>query len=160
MGSDSGGDRSGGGTQLLTRPAPPLTIRLSAYPTCTLLLEVGGVDGQVVLPLLRRVLLVVDRVDRADRLARPAVDALVRVDEVHVLGVVRVDAVDRPDLDAGRVLHPLARLRDDVGHRCSLSFAQSPWGTWISLPIGTRNTAPVRRLQPKAGVLSTVAGGR
>src|SRR4029077_16393719 len=63
-------------------------------------LHVGLVE---VLPLLRCVVLVEDRLDRADRLAGAAVDALVRVDVERALALV--DAVDRALLDAGLVLH-------------------------------------------------------
>ena len=69
----------------------------------------------VVLPLLRGVVLVEDRLDRADRLAGTAVDALVGVDVEHPLALV--DAVDRALVDAGPVLQVDARLGDDVGHR-------------------------------------------
>src|SRR4029079_3753225 len=66
--------------------------------------ELGGAAGRaevveeldvrlvVVLPLVGDVVLVVDRLDRADRLARPAVDALGRVDVQRPLTLV--DAVD------------------------------------------------------------------
>src|SRR6185437_13844390 len=40
------------------------------------------------LPLLRQIVLVVDRLHRAHRLARPAVHALVRVDVQHPLALV------------------------------------------------------------------------
>ena len=59
----------------------------------------------------------VDRLDRAGRLARAAVDALVRVDEEHV--VVAVEAVHRTDLDAVGEAAVLAVLGDDVRHGVS-----------------------------------------
>src|SRR3954452_1080040 len=68
----------------------------------------------VVLPLLRSVVLVEDRLDRADRLTGTAVDAFVRVDVQGPLALV--DAVDRALLDARLVLDVDTRLRDDVGH--------------------------------------------
>src|SRR3954453_14309426 len=74
-------------------------------------LDVGLV---VVLPLVRGVVLVEDRLDRADRLARTAVDALVGVDVEHPGALV--DAVDRALLDAGAVENIDTRLGDDVGH--------------------------------------------
>src|SRR5690606_17258234 len=56
------------------------------------------VGGDVVLPLLRHVVLVEDRLDRADRLARTAVDTLIRMDVQHAVALV--DAVHRALLDA------------------------------------------------------------
>src|SRR5690606_30959835 len=55
-----------------------------------------------------------DGVGRALGLADPAVDALVGMDDEHVLAFV--EAVDRTDLDAVSVLAPDAVIRDDVGH--------------------------------------------
>src|SRR5581483_3944405 len=55
-----------------------------------------------------------DRVDRALRLAHPAVDALVGVDDEHILTLV--EAIDGTDLDAIGVLALDAVLVDDVGH--------------------------------------------
>jgi hypothetical protein len=76
--------------------------------------EEVDVRGVVVLPLLRGVVLVEDRLHRADRLACTAVDALVRVDVEHPRSLV--DAVDGALVDAGPVLEVDAGLRDDVGH--------------------------------------------
>src|SRR5262245_52113044 len=70
------------------------------------------VEGQ---PLLETGLGVrLDRVHRALRLAHPAVDALVGMDDEHVLAFV--EAVDRTDLHAVHVLTFDAVLVDDVGH--------------------------------------------
>src|SRR4029453_10284875 len=81
----------------------------------------------VVLPLLRGVVLVEDRLDGADGLAGAAVHALVGVDVEHPLALV--DAVDRALLDARLVEQVDARLRDDVGHRTLLlDAAGSPDG--------------------------------
>ena len=80
-------------------------------------LEELVVRAGVVLPLLRHVVLVEDRLDRADRLTGTAVDALVGVDVEHPVALV--DAVDRALLDACLVEHIHARLGDDVGHRSS-----------------------------------------
>ena len=44
------------------------------------------------------------------------VDALVRVDVVLRSIVGTVDAIDRADIDAGRVFDADTRLRDDVWH--------------------------------------------
>src|SRR5579863_3271782 len=81
-----------------------------------LLLEVVGVNFDEVPPLLRDLVLGEDGVDRARVDARAAVDALVRIDVVHVRGVVGVNAVHRADLDARSVFDPYARLNDDVSH--------------------------------------------
>src|SRR5205823_2217832 len=48
------------------------------------------------------------------RFARPAVDALLGVDDEHPAELV--DAIDRADVHAGPVLHVDTRLGDDVGH--------------------------------------------
>src|SRR5689334_25001574 len=55
-----------------------------------------------------------DRLRRALRLAHAAVDALVRLDDEHVLALV--EAVDGADLDAVHVLAADARFGDDVSH--------------------------------------------
>src|SRR5271165_6740220 len=54
-----------------------------------------------------------DCVDRTFRLADPAIDALIRVDDEHVLALV--EAVHRADLDTVHVLAANATLVDDVG---------------------------------------------
>src|SRR5262249_60222656 len=55
-----------------------------------------------------------DGVDRAFRLAHAAIDALVRMNDEHVLALV--EAVDRTDFHAIHVLAANATLVDDVGH--------------------------------------------
>src|SRR5689334_1884278 len=62
------------------------------------------------LPLVRYGALVEDGIDRALWLAGATLDALVRVDVVHVLGLV--DARDGADVDAAGVLGSNARLDD------------------------------------------------
>src|SRR5690606_14483271 len=74
-------------------------------------LDVGLV---VVLPLVRKVVFVVDRLDGAHRLARTAVDALVGVDVERA--VAFVDAVHGAFVDAGPVLDIHTGQRDDVRH--------------------------------------------
>src|SRR5579859_4307991 len=81
-----------------------------------LLFEVVRVNFDEVPPLLWDLVLGEDRVDRARIDACSAVDALVRIDVVHVRRVVGVNAVDRAHLDAGCVFDPYARLNDDVSH--------------------------------------------
>src|SRR5690625_586476 len=56
------------------------------------------VDGRVLLPLVRHVVLVENGLDRAHRLTGTTVNALVRVDVQHPLALV--DAVDRALLNA------------------------------------------------------------
>jgi hypothetical protein len=55
-----------------------------------------------------------DCLGRAFRLADAAIDALVRVDDEHVLALV--EAIDRAHLHAVHVLALDAVLSDDVGH--------------------------------------------
>src|SRR5574341_764146 len=74
------------------------------------LLDVG-------LELVRRVLFGEDGRHRAFGLAGAAVYALVRVDVEHVLTLV--DAVHRADVYTAPILHPNARLGDDIGHSVS-----------------------------------------
>src|ERR1700682_5114911 len=62
--------------------------------------EIVGVDLDEIAPLLRNLVLGEDRVDRTRIHARTAIDALVRVDVIHVCRIVGVDAVHRTDLHA------------------------------------------------------------
>src|SRR5262249_39095694 len=68
----------------------------------------------VALPLLRDGAVMEDGVHWALRLARAALDALVRIDVVHVLCLV--DARDRTHVHAAGVLFTDAWLDDDVCH--------------------------------------------
>jgi hypothetical protein len=89
---------------------------LNALPV----LEELGVDERKGRPLLREVVFEEDGLDRTDLGADAAVDALVRVDEV-LLGVVsRMDAVDGTDFDTAIVLDANARLGDHIRHGTSL----------------------------------------
>ena len=83
--------------------------------------DVAGLEGG---PLLWEVIFKEDRFDRADFGADAAIDALGRVDEILFLFVVRVNAIDRTDLDAGCIFRPDAGLGDDVGHGSGLL---PPW---------------------------------
>src|SRR5947207_1655492 len=85
----------------------------------------GGLDPRVVLeellveldealPLVRGLVLGEDRLHRAHRLTRPAVDALVGMDEE--LRVALVDAVHGTDIDARLVLDASAGLNDHIRH--------------------------------------------
>src|SRR5688572_9295319 len=93
-------------------------------------LEVVGVDLDVLLLIVGHGILGEDRGHRALRFARSAVDALVGVDEVHRVIVGRVDAVDRADVDARRVLDADAGLGDDVGHGSWRTLRWSELRVW------------------------------
>src|SRR5258708_32672957 len=64
-----------------------------------------------------------DRVDRALRLAHPAIDALVRVDDEHVLALV--EAVNGAHFDAVHGFAANTTLVDDVGQLTVLSVGRS-----------------------------------
>src|SRR5262249_31179258 len=66
------------------------------------------------LPLVGDSALVEDRVHRALGLASSALDALVRIDVVHVLRLV--DARNRADVDAAGVLGPNTGLDNHISH--------------------------------------------
>src|SRR5207248_4612244 len=65
-----------------------------------------------------------DRLDRAFGLADAAIDALVGMDDEHVLALV--EAVDRTDLDAIHVLAANAGFGDDVSHGLGFFSMGSP----------------------------------
>src|SRR3954454_654538 len=94
--------------------------------------EGGGVALDVRLPLVRHLVLGRDGVDRAGLHAGVAVDALLGVD-VELLGGLelglvrrRMDAVDRADLDARRVLGADAGLADHIRHAAPSFFFTDP----------------------------------
>jgi hypothetical protein len=79
-------------------------------------LEELGVDQLELCPLLGEIILEEDGLDGADLRADAAIDALVRIDEI-LLGVVRrMDAIDRTDFDTAIVLDADTRLGDHVRH--------------------------------------------
>ena len=84
--------------------------------------------GDPDLPLVGDLLQGEDRLDRAGVDAQPAVDALLgmNVEDLLIL-VLSVDAIDRADVDTGRVFGADARFSDDVGH------------TWPSLGLALSN---------------------
>ena len=100
-------------------------------------LEVGDVLRDVVAPFGGHIRVREDRLHRTLGLARPAVDALIRVDEVLVVGLV--DAVHGAHLDAARVLCADARLRDYVGHHSALFGSTPAGGPW---QVGPRAAGP------------------
>src|SRR5262249_31751504 len=93
------------------------------------LADLGGATGRaeifeelvvgrgIVLPLLRHVVLVEDRLHRADRLAGTAVNALIGVDVEHPVALVY--AVDRALLNARLVEQVDAWLGNYIGHGSS-----------------------------------------
>jgi lysophospholipase L1-like esterase len=107
--------------------APIIRVCLAANSGADLFaLVILQVQGDVLRPLVRQLVLGEAGVDRARLDAGIAVDALLRVDVEHldlvVVGLIRrrMDAVDRTDLDARVVLGTDARLGDDVGHGFSV----------------------------------------
>src|SRR6185295_17196578 len=73
--------------------------------------------GDERLPLVRHLFEGEDRLDGTRVDAQAAVDALLGMDVEHLpILVLAVDAIDRADVDAGRILHSDARLSDDVRH--------------------------------------------
>src|SRR5215813_13998758 len=76
------------------------------------------VQGRVLLPLLREIVLGEDGLGRADRLARAAVDAFVGVDDEEVRALV--EAVHGTDRHAIGVLAGDAGLGNDEGHMLCL----------------------------------------
>jgi hypothetical protein len=85
-----------------------------------LLVEIDLVDLDVVLPFVGHCVLGKDRADRADRLTGTAIDALIGVDEIHVVGISGVNTIHRTNVAAARVLDVDARLGDHIGHRSQL----------------------------------------
>src|SRR5262249_20587518 len=77
-----------------------------------------GVFGVELEPFLKAGLGIrLDRLDRAFRLAHAAIDALVGMNDEHVLALV--EAIDGADRDAIHVLAADAIVVDDVGHSSS-----------------------------------------
>ena len=103
------------------------TLCSVAYVVVSALIFVGVrervVDLDEGVPLVRERVLGEDRLHRALRFARPAVDALLRVDDQDPLELV--DAVDRADVDAREVFDVDAGLGDDVRHSCESSLARA-----------------------------------
>src|SRR5438552_1736117 len=93
--------------------------------TTRLLVEICFVDLGVILPFVRHSILGKDRAYRTHRLACTAVDALVGMDEVHVVCIRCIYAVNRTDIKALCVRFADARFRDVVGH------------FWFALPLRT-----------------------
>src|SRR5215216_2699934 len=85
-----------------------------------LFLVVLRVGLDEVLPFVGRFVERENRLDRAGRYAGAAIDALVRMDIEHLsrcelwLVLPRVDAVDRADVHASRILRANAGFRNDV----------------------------------------------
>ena len=97
---------------------PRSSFQLSTFSFLLVLavFEVLAVGEQELGPLLREVVLEEDGFDGADFGADATVDALIGIDEVLLLGVVGVDAVDGADLDARGVLDADAWFADHIRH--------------------------------------------
>src|SRR6266849_6257776 len=89
---------------------------LPGQSTLLTILEIVRVDLDVFAPLLRNFVLGEDGVDGARINASAAVDALIRIDEIHGRGLVGVNTVHRTDLYARGIFHPDAGLNDDISH--------------------------------------------
>src|SRR5258706_13031771 len=92
--AELGGPKKIGGT----KAADPMS------PNELLLVEVDLVHLDVVLPFVRHSVFRKDRANGTDGLAGTAVDALIGVDEVHVVRVGRINAVNRAHVYAACVL--------------------------------------------------------
>ncbi len=66
--------------------------------------------------LFRHFFLRVDRIYRALRHTDTAIDAFVRIDEIHVVAWHGVNAFDRTHVRARTILYAYAGLGNDVGH--------------------------------------------
>ena len=77
------------------------------------------------IPLLGNIIFEKDGFHRANFGANSTINAFVRIDEVLIRFIGRMNAVDRTDFDARSILRANARLRDDVGHRVK---PPPPWG--------------------------------
>src|SRR5580658_9393103 len=83
---------------------------------------IGSVLFREVRPLLRQIVLSENRGNRTNRHASAAIDALYRVDVEHFDGgvlifvLLRMDAIHRAGVDAGRVLSTDAGFRNYVCH--------------------------------------------
>jgi hypothetical protein len=90
-------------------------LRFARSPS-RLLVEVGLVDLRVVLPLVRHRVFGKDRAHWTNRLACAAVDALIRMDVVHIVCICRINAVNWAHIYTARIFDPNAWFRDHVGH--------------------------------------------
>ena len=97
-------------------------VLLSAGEKTTSLLEEFRVYLYELLKLFGHIAIGMNGSDGAFRLAQSAVDALVRVDEKHVVGgSIHIhdsfmNTVDRADLDTGFIFDANAGLSDDISH--------------------------------------------
>ena len=78
--------------------------------------EIGGVLTYIRVPVGGDGVFVENGRNGAYRLTGRTVDALVRVDVEHGLGIVAVDAIDWTHVYACRVFHSNARFGNYVGH--------------------------------------------
>lgn len=76
----------------------------------------AGIRLDEVIPLLRHRVLRENRAHWTNRLTGTAIDALIWIDVVLRVTVIRMDAVDGAHFDASSVLGADARLSDHVRH--------------------------------------------
>src|SRR5215212_7143826 len=107
-------------TSELTRTAFADSTARPVVANSLAIFEEFRVDQRERRPLLGQVVFEEDGLNWADFGTNAAVDALVRVDEVLIGVVRRMDAVDRADLDAAIVLDANAWLGDHIRHGTSL----------------------------------------
>src|SRR3990172_5578946 len=139
----------------LTESAGPASVAFRPGAKCARLAPLEPFAGllRVALPLLRHVVFKEYGGHWADMLAGRAIDARVGVDVVLLVIVRRMYAVDGADVNAGGVLHPAARLSDDVGHALRVSSAER-FGHFSKRQVGdaTRRIY-VSAPPPKGGVI-------
>ena len=100
--------------------------------------RVFGIQQQ---PFLKpRIRVRLDRVDRTFRHADPAIDALVRMDDEHVLAFI--EAVHRTHFDAIHNLATDAVVVDDIGQLASLRHI-ALWNALAKSLMGEASVAPV-----------------
>src|SRR2546430_14228552 len=126
-------------------------VDLGANPSLVrIALEVVEIPRDDPFQLRRYLVLWIDRRHRTGVDTRPAVDALIGVDDEHpVLGPTVDDAVSRADINAGPVLQVDAGFRDDVGHffegKFTLAQGCERSGASIERAAGSVDTPPQDR---------------
>jgi hypothetical protein len=105
-------------------------------------LEYVAVDLDVLLKISRYVLFGKNRRHRTFRLARPAIDALVGMDE-ELLGAL-VNAIHRTHVDTRAILGVLAGFRYDVRHFVPCE------ATALQAETQAPGVAPLRKIDPQS----------
>ena len=78
--------------------------------------EVLGVDGYEILPFFGNIGVGIDCLDGAGGNARTAVDAHLRIDVQHLIGVAPMNTIDRADINARFIFRADTRFSDDISH--------------------------------------------